>query len=99
MVWSARVPRRALVLTAVVAAILWSQAADAQPLAYVLGQRGSGNAVVTVIDTATNTKLAHIPVGANCLCVDPNSIAASPDGTRVYATNEMANSLSVIDTV
>jgi YVTN family beta-propeller protein len=52
---------------------------------------------VTSIDAATNGKISTVPAGANCSCVDPDSIAVSPNGSRVYATNELANSVSVID--
>ncbi len=78
--------------------------ASAQTFAYVLGQRddpapgNSGIQLVNVIDTSTNTIVASIPIGLGCLCIDPDAIAVSPDGTRVYATNELDDTLSVIDT-
>ena len=48
---------------------------------------------VSVIDTATNTVTATIPVGAG-----PIGVAVSPDGGRVYVTNDFDNTVSVIDT-
>jgi YVTN family beta-propeller protein len=48
---------------------------------------------VSVIDTATNTVVATIPVG-----VGPIGVAITPDGTRVYVTNDDSNTVSVIDT-
>ena len=49
--------------------------------------------VVSVIDTATNTVVATIPVG-----VGPNGAAITPDGTRAYVTNHDSDTVSVIDT-
>ncbi|PYX60268.1 MAG: hypothetical protein DMG76_03360, partial [Acidobacteria bacterium] len=51
------------------------------------------NNVVAVIDTATNTVLATIPVG-----VGPIGVAITPDGARAYVTNDDSNTVSVIDT-
>ena len=48
---------------------------------------------VSVIDTATNTVTATVPVG-KC----PMGVAVSPDGTKVYVANEGSNNVSVIDT-
>jgi YVTN family beta-propeller protein len=48
---------------------------------------------VFVIDTATNTVIATIPVG-----LFPLSIAITPDGTRAYVTNSNSGTISVIDT-
>jgi YVTN family beta-propeller protein len=48
---------------------------------------------VSVIDTATNTVTATIPVGPASI-----GVAASPDGSTVYVTNLGNNSVSVIDT-
>ena len=47
---------------------------------------------VSVIDTATNTVIATIPVG-----LVPFGVAITPDGTRAYVTNEDSNTVSVID--
>jgi YVTN family beta-propeller protein len=51
------------------------------------------NNFVSVIDTATNTVVATIPVG-----VAPNGIAITPDGTRAYVTDNGSDTVSVIDT-
>jgi YVTN family beta-propeller protein len=48
---------------------------------------------VSVIDTATNTVIATIPVGNY-----PFGVAVIPDGSKVYITNVSSNSVSVIDT-
>jgi YVTN family beta-propeller protein len=59
-------------------------------LAYV-ANLGSNN--VSVINTATNTVLATIPVGTS-----PYGIAASADGTLVYVGNVGDSTLSIIST-
>lgn len=87
----------AFLLVAVVAASV-----DAQPFAYVVGQRaGPGNTpaiqTISVINTSTNAIVARIPAGLNCLCVAPDSIAITPDGTRVYVP-QFNRYVSVIDT-
>jgi YVTN family beta-propeller protein len=48
---------------------------------------------VSVIDSATNTVIATIPVGAS-----PRGVAISPGGTRAYVTNLGSNTVSVIST-
>jgi outer membrane autotransporter protein len=48
---------------------------------------------VSVINTATNTAVATIPVGDF-----PQLIAISPDGTRAYVANQGSNTVSVINT-
>jgi len=45
-----------------------------------------------VVDAASRTKLAEIPVGGQ-----PHDVAFSPDGRRAYVTNRLDDSLSVID--
>jgi YVTN family beta-propeller protein len=47
---------------------------------------------VGVIDVATNTLTANIPVG-----FWPTSLAVSPDGSTVYVTDAQSNTISVID--
>ncbi|WP_458683656.1 YncE family protein [Prescottella equi] len=42
-----------------------------------------GSAGVSVIDTATNSVIATVPIGKR-----PTSIAIAPDGARVYVTNQ-----------
>jgi YVTN family beta-propeller protein len=47
-----------------------------------------------VIDTATNTVIGSaIPVGRV-----PYGLAVTPDGSKVYVANALANTVSVIDT-
>ena len=87
------------VLLSLIATISVASSAQAQPFAYVVGQKDPVGtaAVVSVIDISTNLRVTSIPVGANCLCVNPDGIAIAPDVARVYVTNELANSVSVID--
>src|ERR1700746_2045903 len=61
---------------------------QAQTRAYVTNISGT----VSVIETATNTVVATIPVG-----IFPSGVAITPDGTRAYVAN-IFNSISVIDT-
>ncbi len=76
-----------LVLAALVTAMAPAPA-SATPFAYV-GSNVGGNSV-KVIDTATNTVVATVPMDAT-----PGGIAVSPDGSRVYVT---PYSIKVIDT-
>ena len=64
--------------------------AQAQTFAYVAND-ASGS--VSVINTASNTVIATIPVGNA-----PYGVAFTPDGARVYVVNENSNSVSVIAT-
>ena len=64
--------------------------AAAAPFAYVTN---AVDGTVSVIDTATNTVVGTIPVGAN-----PNRLAVTPDGTHVYVANVTGNTVSVIRT-
>ena len=45
-----------------------------------------------MIDTATNTLSATIPVGAS-----PFGVAVTPDGSKVYVANSFSDTVSVID--
>jgi len=47
---------------------------------------------VSVIDTATNTITATVPVGST-----PRGVAITPSGTSAYAVNSLSNTVSVID--
>lgn len=62
----------------------------AQTVAYVAN---AGSNAVSVIDTASNTVTATIPVGKA-----PAGVAISHDGSRAYITNEGDDTVSVIDT-
>jgi YVTN family beta-propeller protein len=73
--------------------------AHATPFAYITNSHSND---VSVIDTATNTVVATVPVGGN-----PYGVAVDPDGTRVYTVNiggepgvctSQPGSVSVIDT-
>jgi YVTN family beta-propeller protein len=55
-----------------------------------------GPNIVAVIDTATNTVIATIPVGISSFPV--GGVSVTPDGSKVYAANFADNSVSVIDT-
>lgn len=63
---------------------------DAQPFAYI---SNSGSNSVSVIDLASNTVKAIVPVGTL-----PFGVAANAAGTRVYVSNNGSNTVSVIDT-
>ncbi len=88
--------RRALIAglsipTIVLAALLPNVApASAEPFAYTTNQ---GSSSVSVIDTATNTVVATVPVGSG-----PFGLEVTPDGAFVYVANVGSNSVSVIDT-
>jgi YVTN family beta-propeller protein len=67
-----------------------SMLAQVSSYAYVTSQNAD---TVSVINTATNTVSATIPVGRQ-----PIDVVITPDGTRVYAANSIPNTISVIDT-
>ena len=46
-----------------------------------------------MIDTATNTEVARVPVGSS-----PSGVAVTPDGTNVYVTDLSDRTVSVIST-
>jgi YVTN family beta-propeller protein len=52
-----------------------------------------GANVVQRIDIASGTIVGSIPVGSS-----PRGLALSPDGDRLYVTNQLGDSVSVIDT-
>jgi YVTN family beta-propeller protein len=68
---------------------LMAAPAAAAPFAYVANETSNN---VSVIDTATNTVVATVPVGTF-----PIGVAATPDGKHVYVANSV-NSVSVIAT-
>src|ERR1044072_2664410 len=67
--------------------VFGASAALAQTRGYVTN---SGNNTVSVIDTATNTVVATIPVGS------PQGIAVTPNGAFAYVANADSNTVSVI---
>jgi YVTN family beta-propeller protein len=60
------------------------------PRAYVADTLSN---TVSVIDTATDTRVATIPVG-----VSPSGVALHPRGKRLYVSNAGSDTVSVIDT-
>ena len=68
-----------------------AQDIEAAPFAYITNS-GSNN--ISVIDTATNTVVATVPVG-----ILPYGVSVNTAGTRVYVANQGSNNISVIDTV
>ncbi len=66
------------------------RAVYAAPFAYI---SNVGDGTVSVIDTATNTVVATVPVG-----VSPIGVAVNPAGTFAYVANTTSNNVSVIDT-
>src|SRR5215470_5486086 len=70
--------------------MLVSTPAEAKPFAYVTNRMSD---TVSVIDTATNTVVATVPVGRF-----PFGVAITPDGTHAYVTNNASRTVSVIDT-
>jgi YVTN family beta-propeller protein len=52
-----------------------------------------GEASVSVIDVASNTVLATVPVGQR-----PWNMALTPDGKKLYVANGRSGTVSVIDT-
>ena len=59
------------------------------PCAYIANSDGT----VSVIETAADKVIATINVGA-----DPQGVAVTANGTKVYVTNGGSNNVSVIDT-
>ena len=60
------------------------------PFAYIANESTDN---VSVIDTATNTVVATVPVGNG-----PTAVAVNPASPRVYVANTSGNTVSVIDT-
>ncbi|MBZ5504515.1 MAG: hypothetical protein LAO78_03410 [Acidobacteriia bacterium] len=81
--------KKILALSALLAAFACTQL-HAQTVAYVTNL---ANNTVSVIDTASNTVTATIPVGNT-----PVGVVFSPNGSRAYVTNNADGTVSVIDT-
>ena len=60
--------------------------ADAQPFAYITD---GSNDKISVINTATNTVVTTFALAPGS---GPSGVAFTPDGTRVYVTNEIRKS-------
>jgi YVTN family beta-propeller protein len=73
---------------------LMARPAEAQPFAYVTNENSN---TVSVIDTATNTVVATIPLPAG-VTHGPDGVAVAPDGKRAYVANVGTGNISVIDT-
>jgi len=93
-----------LVLSTLLCTFGGARPAAAQPFAYTLvtQYRNDTSPVpqkLVVIDTRTRTRVADIQLEMGCLgCGVPRSLAASPDGARVFAVNRASNTVSVVDT-
>ncbi len=89
--WRARLLKSTLWMATVLVAVALSGAhAMAAPFGYVTNVLSN---TVSVIDAATNTVVATIPVGNL-----PDGVAVTPDGTHVYIANLADNTVSVIAT-
>lgn len=73
-----------------IAMVAFSLSANAQSFAYITNNSSKN---VSVIDTATNTVVATVPVGNS-----PAQLAATPQGSFVYVTNYSDDTVSVIST-
>src|SRR6266480_2962667 len=70
----------------VLSPVVWAGA----PQAYITNLN---DGTVSVIDTASNTVMATVPVGNF-----PNGVAVTPDGAHVYVANVVDGTVSVIET-
>jgi gliding motility-associated-like protein len=57
---------------------------------------GGGSSTVAIINTATNTLISTINVGATGYST---SVAVTPDGKFLYVTNNVANTVSVVNLI
>jgi YVTN family beta-propeller protein len=78
------------ILLGLVAIILGATSASATQFAYVTN---FGSNTVSVIDQATKTVVATVPVGAN-----PLGVALTPNGASAYVVNWSSGTVSVIAT-
>jgi YVTN family beta-propeller protein len=85
-----RVYRLLGIIIAVVWACLLGSVESLAQNAYITNIRAD---TVSVLNTASNTVTATIPVG-----FFPTGVAVSPDGRTVYVANENSGTVSVIDT-
>lgn len=69
----------------------WSAASSAAPFAYISSLSTN---TVFVLDTATNTVTATVPVG-----LSPRGVAVHPTGSTVYVANDRSSTISVVSTV
>lgn len=66
--------------------------AGTPPMLFASAEDGNGNGWVTVYDGIALSQITTVNVGSG-----PRSMAASPDGTRVYVSCELGSVISVID--
>src|SRR5215207_9113657 len=81
-------PAIRVVMFALLSAFFGAGAALAQTRAYVTNNNDNN---VSVIDTATHSVIATVPVG-----LGPAAVAVTPNGRFAYVANQMGNSISVI---
>jgi YVTN family beta-propeller protein len=86
-----RISRLRLAITAFTVSCLLGSVQGFAQNAYITNHTLPGT--VSVINTANNKVIATIPVGDGTF-----GVAVSPDGSRVYVTNNDAETVSVIDT-
>jgi YVTN family beta-propeller protein len=67
--------------------------AQAAPFAYLTSGGSPAEGRVTVIDTATHTVLAHVPIAGR-----PGNVVVHPAGTWVYVATNEGNTVAVIET-
>ena len=82
--------RGGMAMAAALFALALSGPAQAAPFAYITNFSGN---TVSVLDTASNTVLATVPVGSG-----PYGVAVTPDGAFVYVANVNSGNVSVIAT-
>jgi YVTN family beta-propeller protein len=88
---------------ALLAALAAASPAQAEPYVYVLGKvpPASGSPWpqrLTVIDAATNTKGAQIPLGRSNGFLLPHAMAISPDGSLIFVVNDYDATVSIVST-
>ena len=67
--------------------------AQAAPFAYLTSGGSPAEGRVTVVDTATHTVIAHVPIAGR-----PGNVAVHPAGTWVYVATNEGNTVAVIET-
>jgi YVTN family beta-propeller protein len=75
---------------AMAVALIVSGVAEAAPWAYITNY---GDDTVSVLDTASNTVVAVVPVNSS-----PFGVAVDPTGRRAYITHDNGGGISVLDT-
>ncbi len=78
-------------ITSIIGMLMCATFANAAPYAYITNLSDN---TVSVIDVATNGFVSKIPLGTG---QQPYGVAVSSDGTRVYVSNQLSKTISVID--